>query len=259
MADTENPIAQDGGSRMDGPLVRAQTFDPTRYLTKLSRRQKTADGQWKSVELDYMEVKWRLFWFRQELPNEGHIATELVTLDLERSLAVFKAVVSHPERGSATGWGSETADDWRDFIEKAETKAIGRALAALGFGTQFCEDHAFDPTTEKVVDAPVQRQQQPAASRAGGASASSATTPRAASAPAPNGTPTAAASGGSWTDRPATEPQIKALYAISRGAREMEEAEFEEWCRSRYGCLPAELNRRQASEAIDALKLGASS
>ena len=252
MADTENPIAQDGGSRMDGPLVRAQAFDPTRYLSKLSRRQKTADGAWKTIELDYMEVKWRLFWLRTEHPD-AHIDTELHTLDLDRQFALFKATVSIPDRGSATGWGSETADDWRDFVEKSETKAIGRALAALGFGTQFTEDHAFDPTAEKVVDAPVQRP-QPAASRAGGAQVSSAATPRAASAPAPNGTPTAAASGGSWTDRPATEPQIKAIYAVARGARGMEEMEIEEWCRSRYGCLPAELNRRQASEAIDALK-----
>ena len=253
VSENEAQVAADGGSRMDGPLVRAQAFDPARYLTKLARRQKTADGAWKTIELDYMEVKWRLFWLRTEHPD-AHIDTELHTLDLERSLAVFKATVSIPDRGSATGWGSETADDWRDFIEKAETKAIGRALAALGFGTQFCEDHAFDPTSERVVDAPVQRPTQPAASRAGGAPASSAATPRAASAPAQSGTPTAAASGGSWTDRPATEPQIKAIYAVARGACDMVDMEIEEWCRSRYGCLPAELSRRQASEAIDALK-----
>ena len=258
MTDTDTSIAQDGGSRVDSPLVRAQAFDPARYLTKLSRRQKTADGQWKTVELDYMEVKWRLLWLRTEHPD-AHIDTELHTLDLDRQFALFKATVSIPDRGSATGWGSETAEDWRDFVEKSETKAIGRALAALGFGTQFTEDHAFDPTAEKVVDAPVQRPTQAAPSRAGGAPASSAATPRAASAPAQSGTPTAAASGGSWTDRPATEPQIKAIYAVARGARDMVDMEIEEWCRQRYGCAPSDLNRRQASEAIDALKLGASS
>lgn len=37
----------------------------------------------------------------------------------------------------STGYGSETLSDFRDYFEKAETKAIGRALAALGYGTLF--------------------------------------------------------------------------------------------------------------------------
>ncbi len=232
-------------------------FDPARYLTKLSRRQKTPDGQWKTIELDYMEVKWRLLWLRSEHPD-ADVATELVTLDLDRNLAVFKAQVAVPGRGSATGWGSETADDWRDFIEKAETKALGRALAALGFGTQFCEDFDFGQGDEhKVVDAPVDirstrggqgQPQRPVAARrvqetSGAAPAAQATL----------------GGGATWTDRPATEPQIKAIYAIARGAQAMDDGTLEEWVRSRYNCLPAELNRRQASEAIDALKLGAAS
>ncbi|HEY7295350.1 MAG TPA: hypothetical protein VH916_09915 [Dehalococcoidia bacterium] len=232
-------------------------FDPARYLTKLNRRQRTPDGQWKTIELDYMEVKWRLLWLRSEHPD-ADIATELVTLDLDRNLAVFKARVAVPGRGSATGWGSETADDWRDFIEKAETKALGRALAALGFGTQFCEDFDFGQGEEgKVVDAPVdirstrggQAQQRPQAQptrRTGEGNGP---------APAAQGQ----LGGGNWTDRPATEPQIKAIYAIARGAQAMDDGTLEEWVRSRYNCMPAELNRRQASEAIDALKLGAAS
>ncbi len=35
---------------------------------------------------------------------------------------------------SATGWGSEYREQFPNFIEAAETKALGRALAALGFG-----------------------------------------------------------------------------------------------------------------------------
>ena len=46
-----------------------------------------------------------------------------------------------------------------DYIEAAETKAIGRALAALGYGTQFCSDFDFSsnarPGKAQVVDAPV--------------------------------------------------------------------------------------------------------
>src|SRR3546814_7260726 len=47
----------------------------------------------------------------------------------------------------ATGYGSETPKDFGDYIEKAETKAIGRALGALGFGTQFTDD--FDEGHER--------------------------------------------------------------------------------------------------------------
>jgi hypothetical protein len=52
-------------------------------------------------------------------------------------MAIFKATVTVPTGGKATGYGSETASDFPDFIEKAETKAIGRALNALGYGAQF--------------------------------------------------------------------------------------------------------------------------
>lgn len=115
-----------------------KTFDASRYLTKLKGR-------------DYLEVKWRLLWLRTEHP-EASIATELVRH--EGGMALFKAKVSLPHGGEATGWGSETANDFEDYIEKAETKALGRALAALGYGTQFCEDFDF---AGGVVDTPVKR------------------------------------------------------------------------------------------------------
>ena len=227
-------------------------FDPGRYLTKLSRRARSADGQWKTVELDYMEVKWRLLWLRSE-HAEADISTELAQLDLDRNLAVFKALVTIPGRGSAMGWGSETADDWKDFIEKAETKALGRALAALGYGTQFCEDFDFSQGNEdKVVDAPVNIHNTRGAQGHAQPMQQSLLPRRAPEGPA-------AAPGGAGGERPATEPQIKAIYAIARGAQAMDDGTLEEWCRSRYGCLPAELSRRQASEVIDALKLGAAS
>ena len=115
-------------------------FDASKYLTKLHDK-------------DYLEVKWRLLWLRTEHPDAS-IVTEMV--ERQGNFAIFKATVSIPNGGDATGWGSEDVEDFGDFIEKAETKAIGRALAALGFGTQFCEDFNEDGT---VTDSPVQRQQ----------------------------------------------------------------------------------------------------
>jgi hypothetical protein len=102
----------------------------------------------------YAAVQERLLWFWIVHPA-GAIETELMRLD--GAFAVFRARVSAPDvldgvtgtlvrrGGSATGWGSEAADV-REYIEQAETKALGRALAALGFVTPFCR--GFDADSE---------------------------------------------------------------------------------------------------------------
>ncbi|MFN3485591.1 MAG: dihydroxy-acid dehydratase, partial [Planctomycetota bacterium] len=84
---------------------------------------------------------------------DGEIETELV--EHRNGVAVFRARVRIPGGGSATGWGSETLDDFQDYLEKAETKALGRALAALGYGTQFCPDFEFGAADRRVVDSPI--------------------------------------------------------------------------------------------------------
>jgi hypothetical protein len=120
-------------------------FDPRPYLMKMGAR-------------DYLEVKWRLVWLRTLHPD-AIVVTELLThpTELAKSYgmpAVFRATVTIPSTGAiGTGTGSETLDDHADFVEKAETKAIGRALATLGFGTQFTVER------ESVVDAPLAQPQ----------------------------------------------------------------------------------------------------
>lgn len=96
-----------------------QTFDPSVYLSKVK-------GQ------DYLEVKWRIAWMRHEHPD-ARLDTELVSHDHGR--AIMRARVEIPGGGVASGWGSETETNFENYIEKAETKAIGRALTALGYGT----------------------------------------------------------------------------------------------------------------------------
>ena len=109
----------------------AREFEPGKHVTTVSGR-------------DYLEVKWRLVWLRSEHPLA---VIETAMQSLAEGMAVFKARVRTPDGAEATGWGSETASDFSDFIEKAETKALGRALAALGYGLQFCED--FDDSGDK--------------------------------------------------------------------------------------------------------------
>jgi len=119
------------------------TFNPSEHLSKI----KTKQGM-----KDYLQVQWRLVWFRELCP-QGTIETEMVHLDTEKKLAVFKAVVADGKGGNACGHGSESEKDFFDYIEKAETKAVGRGLAMLGYGTQFTGDELDED--HRIVDTPV--------------------------------------------------------------------------------------------------------
>ena len=185
------------------------TFEPGKYITKVGNG-------------DYLEVKWRLVWFRTEHPD-GEIETEMVSHD--GTTAVFRARVRIPNGGSATGWGSESADDFRDYLEKAETKALGRALAALGFGTQFAPDFEFGAAESRVVDSPIDISR----TRVGRGQALEA-------APAP-----------------ATPKQIKFLYAIAREAGISDE-ELNEQAQDLFGSAVDALPRRDASALIERLQ-----
>lgn len=110
-------------------------FDPARHLRPLNGSP-------------YLRVADRIAWLRSAHPG-ATIDTELVQFDPEfpcvdgngqvkgRGRAVFKATVSIPGGGSATAYGSETAADFGDYIEKGESKAIGRALRSLGYSAEF--------------------------------------------------------------------------------------------------------------------------
>jgi hypothetical protein len=128
-------------------------FDPKPHLIQLPRRVKDPQtGQWTTRLEDYLEVKWRLVMFRERYPH-GVITTEEICVDLDRGYARYKAIVADGEGGQATGYGTETQADFADFCERAETRALGRALAVLGFGTQFVGQDLTEG--EHVVDAPV--------------------------------------------------------------------------------------------------------
>lgn len=100
---------------------------------------------------DYLEVKYRLVWFREEHP-QWSIETEFLSMD-DRSACARAVVRDETGRIIATSHKAETAGNFPDFMEKAETGAIGRALALIGFGTQFCADELDEG--DRIVDAPV--------------------------------------------------------------------------------------------------------
>lgn len=104
---------------------------------------------------DYLIVAHRLVWFREECPTWS-IQTELKVLT--DKLCVAMATIRN-DKGEvvATAHKSETPQGFADFIEKAETGSIGRALAYCGFGTQFCEPDLDEG--ERIVDAPLASKQ----------------------------------------------------------------------------------------------------
>lgn len=113
-------------------------FNPKDHLMTLNGKQ-------------YLQVAWRIMWMREEHPDWS-VETECQFWDDKR--AQFKATVKDGTgRTIAQAHGNETVSDFRDYFEKAETKAIGRALAISGYGTQFTTD--LDEG-ERIVDAPVQ-------------------------------------------------------------------------------------------------------
>ncbi|HEX2988874.1 MAG TPA: hypothetical protein VHS06_11990 [Chloroflexota bacterium] len=211
--------AEATGPKGKGERRAERRFEPSRYLRKLGGK-------------DYLEVKWRLLWLRTEHPD-AVMQTEMVKL--EEGFALFKARVAIPGAGESTGWGSETRQDFFDYIEKAETKALGRALAALGYGTQFCEDFDFaagSAGNAHVVDSPVS---SPAVE---------------ASTPQPQ-RPTPIMQTNSSLATPA---QLKLIYLTASRELHLSEEELEQRCQAQYGRLPIHLTKREASEFIDALK-----
>lgn len=117
-------------------------FNPKEHLIQLQGK-------------DYLEVKWRLVWFREDYPN-GSIRSDIVsthppviqaTITSEEGKVLATGLATIPESGGNQKWA-------RREVEKAETAAIGRALAHSGFGTQFSGD---DDDTDYLPDSPVER------------------------------------------------------------------------------------------------------
>lgn len=118
------------------------SFNPNEHMMQLKGK-------------DYLQVAWRLVWFREDHPDWA-IDTNLMSHDTDAKHAIFKAVISDANGAQkSSGTGSESAKDFGDYIEKAETKAVGRALAMLGYGTQFCADELDEG--ERIVDSPIDR------------------------------------------------------------------------------------------------------
>ena len=101
---------------------------------------------------DYLPVAQRLIWFREEHPDWS---IETYITQLEGNATLARAVIKDSTgRIVSTSHKYENEKGFRDHIEKAETGSIGRALALIGYGTQFAPD--LDEQ-ERIVDSPIQK------------------------------------------------------------------------------------------------------
>ncbi len=98
----------------------------------------------------YLQVAYRILWFREE-KSDWSIETDFMAQG--DAFAIAKAIIKDSSgRIMATAHKKEEKTHFPDFIEKAETGAIGRCLALVGYGTQFAED--LDEG-ERIVDSPL--------------------------------------------------------------------------------------------------------
>lgn len=102
----------------------------------------------------YLPVAQRILWMRDEHPLWS-ITTEIVSVTAE--YALVKATVTAAATESrvsivvATAHQDCYAKEFPDHVAKAETSAIGRALAIAGYGTQFAQELEEG---ERISDAP---------------------------------------------------------------------------------------------------------
>lgn len=133
------------------PTINAvEGFNPAEFTRELSNEDGTTSL--------YLDVKYRLLWFRLHRP-EGKIISEIIHIDEKSAVVSCKLYENKADpadqfiaQSSAQRFISDEKFGDR-YLEIAETAALGRVLAAAGYGTQFCG--ATDMLSGIMADAPV--------------------------------------------------------------------------------------------------------
>jgi hypothetical protein len=201
-------------------MMTLQQFNPEEHLTKLPlRRRNPKTNSWETRYADYLEVKWRMVWFRENNSENTQTTVLDKIIDINNRFAYFEVQVTDAKGNVEVGVGSETGEDFHDYIEKAYTKAYGRALAALGYGTQFAPDLEEG---NRIADSPVDRSDE-------------------------------SFSESSIQDEAITDPQRRAIFAIYNSLN-LREEEMKNIIFSRYQKTDSKaLTKREASDLIDYL------
>jgi len=143
-------------------------FDPQPHIRCLKCGKNLPVCKCGSFQRPYLETSWRLVWLRDKYPPDSvSLETEIVAWE---PAIVFKATATFQSDSldsfgqmavRVTAFGSATPKPGQVYsgreVEKAETAAIGRLCARLGFGTQF----TGEDDTEHLADAPVTKETEP--------------------------------------------------------------------------------------------------
>ena len=125
-------------------------FNPADFTRQLPNE----DG---SMSL-YLDVKYRLLWFRLHRPK-GKVDTEIVHVDDKSAVVCCKLYEDKADPADqyvarSCAQRFLTSEKFGDrYLEIAETAALGRVLAAAGYGTQFCG--STDMFGDIIADAPI--------------------------------------------------------------------------------------------------------
>jgi hypothetical protein len=131
-------------------------FDPNKYMLKLPKTKKVSlpngEVRWEKTETDYLPVAARIAWFRKDHPYWS-IMTKVEKWG-DKAVVMKATIKDMLGTVIATARKKETEMGFPDYIEKAETGAIGRALAMCGYGTLQAPE--FDEQ-DRLADAPVEK------------------------------------------------------------------------------------------------------
>lgn len=130
----------------------ASEYDPNDHLMSLKGKA-------------YLDVQQRLVWFVRDQRRAIAQGIALVPSVIRQEkvahdptggpkgtgFAEYSCFIRDCFGNEAQAYGSETAVDFGDYLEKAGTKATGRALALLGYGTQHAPELVELP---RIVDSP---------------------------------------------------------------------------------------------------------
>lgn len=129
-------------------------FNPKEHVIMIEKW----DNRTKTYKTSsYLPTQWRIYWMRLEHPNWRIITKppQILMKDGEIIGALVEAtVVDENDKILSNGFSMIYASDFRRFVEKAETTAIGRALWKLGYGLGYGteEEEEIEEQTQEEID-----------------------------------------------------------------------------------------------------------
>ena len=194
-------------------------FNPKEHIVKLVRTNRTTG---EKVVTDYLEAKWRLVWAKEEHPDWRIFPQVSLFPASENSIpeaALASVEIWEGDKVIAREFGYCEKKDFQRFVEKAITTALGRALALLGYGTQWAQEFEEELVEEGTSDSPIQVVEMT-----------------------------------EENNHAPSEKQIGLIHSLVKAIK-MTEDEYRKFLKEKFGVASAkELRGRQIQEAIDLLK-----